>query len=60
MIETIKELWKQLFTEEKFPNKGEKRAVGDKTVGDVYDVTYMPAPDDPGEMVVVFGKKEDV
>lgn len=59
MFERIKKLWTQLFTDEKFPAKGDKKAVGDKKVGDVYDVTYMPNPEEPGEMVIVFGKKPD-
>lgn len=59
MIERLKKFLENLFTEEKFPDKMDRDAIGDKTVGDVYDMTYMPSPEEPGEMIVVFGKKEE-
>lgn len=59
MTDWLEKLWANLFTDEKFPDKANRDSVGDKTVGDVYDMTYMPSPDNPGEMIVVFGKKTD-
>jgi hypothetical protein len=58
MIEKFKRLYTQLFTDEKFPEE-ERESVGGKKIGDVYDVQYMPSPENPGEMVVVFAKKDE-
>jgi len=59
MLDKIKEIWTQLFTDEKFPDSEEREAVGGKKIGDVYDMSYMPSPDNPGEMVIVFAKKDE-
>jgi hypothetical protein len=59
MFDWIRKLYRNLFTDDKFPNKDERESVGDKKIGDVYDITYMPSPDNPGEMVVVFSKDSD-
>lgn len=59
MFEKIKTLYDQMFTKKKFPDKRDKKAIGDKKVGEVYDVTYTPDPEEPGKMIIVFGKKED-
>lgn len=47
-----------LFSGKKFLDK-DRNSVGDKKIGDVYEMKYMPSPDNPGEMVIVFAKKED-
>jgi len=57
MFEWIQRIWAELFTGQKFPNQ--RNAVGGKKIGEVYDVQYMPSPENPGEMLVVFAKKDD-
>lgn len=59
MFDSLKRLWKQLFTDDKFPDQSDRESVGGKKIGDVYDVTYMPSPDNPGEIMVVFAKKDE-
>lgn len=59
MLDKIKEIWTQLFTDEKFPDADKREAVGGKTIGDVYDMSYMPSPDNPGEMMVIFARKDE-
>lgn len=54
MFDWIKDLWTQLFTSEKFPK--EKQAVGDKSIGDVYDVDYE-IDEETGEVKIIFDKK---
>jgi hypothetical protein len=58
MFDKLKNIWKNLFTEDKFPDK--EKAEGDKRIGDVYDIEYKPSSEDPdGEMMLIFNKKED-
>lgn len=59
MFDWIKNLWAELFTSEKFPNQNQRNAVGGKKIGEVYDIQYMPSPENPGEMLVVFAKKDE-
>lgn len=59
MFEWIQRIWAEIFTNEKFPDQGRRNAVGGKKIGEVYDVQYMPSPENPGEMLVVFAKKDD-
>ena len=58
MIERLKKFWMNLFSSKKFLDK-DRKSIGDKKIGDVYEMNYMPSPDNPGEMVIVFAKKED-
>lgn len=59
MFEWIRRIWTELFTSEKFPNQNQRNAIGGKKIGEVYDIEYMPSPEDPGEMLVVFAKKDE-
>lgn len=58
MFDRIKTILKNLFSGEKFPDQSED-VDEEKTIGDVYDIQYMPSPDNPGEVVVVFAKKDE-
>lgn len=58
MFERLKKFFINLFTEKKFVDK-KRKSIGDKKIGDVYEMTYMPSPDNAGEMVIVFAKKEE-
>lgn len=54
----LERIYVQLFTDEKFPNE-KRNSVGGKKIGEVYDVDFMPSPDNPGEIVVMFAKKDE-
>ena len=54
MLDWIKDLWTQLFTDEKLPN--EKQAAGGKAIGEVYDLDYE-IDEETGEAKIIFEKK---
>jgi len=57
MLEKIKNMIKRLFTDEKFTNRPSDIA-GGKKIGEVYNINYMPDPEEPGHMILVFSKKK--
>lgn len=56
MFQKLKTAIKRLFTGERFPDSSPE---GGKKIGDVYDIDYMPDPEEPGHMMLVFSKKEE-
>ena len=53
----LRRIYTQLFTDQKFPDK-DRKSIGGKKIGEVYDIDYMPSPDNPGEVMITFDKKD--
>lgn len=58
MLDKVKTVIKRLFTDERFPSRSDDLD-GGKRIGEVYDIDYMPDPEDPGHMMMVFSRKDE-